>query len=352
MAWLTGKGPLAAGLIMAAPVLLIGAPLVAADVYFHKSEPTVDECRAVLAKASRRPAVLAPPAALASRGHTTPTKPGQTILSIFSAEQIASSLAPPPRQPQKAEPRLAEARPGLKAAIVGVAKPVAIPAPAPAAAPARVAALGRTAPLPSPAQTPRAAQSPRMAQGPHMAQAPARGTRVAAAPFAPLSCAGVNGLGLACGSAAAQKPALQASLSYSRLNTRCAGLLSAYGRGGLEGAMIYAMTASQTSARNAGASADAEAAQVERALQKALTVTAAAPRDVLAALTALQTVYGGCPGYDTARNALQRTASLIKSELDVDQPTAVTGFGAALANPGLPPAGSLGTASYSTTTIR
>ena len=115
--------------------------------------------------------------------------------------------------------------------------------------------------------------------------------------------------------------------------------------------MIYAMTASQQSARNAGASADSEEAQVKRALQKALALTGSAPKDVLAALTDLETVYGGCPGYDTARNALRSTATLIRGELTVDQPTATSGYGAAFANPGLPSAGALGTASYSTTIV-
>ena len=123
--------------------------------------------------------------------------------------------------------------------------------------------------------------------------------------------------------------------------------MNAYGRGGLEGAMIYAMTASQQSARNAGASPDTEEAQVKRALQKALAMTGSAPKDVLAALTDLQAVYGGCQGYDTARNALRSTASLIQGELNIDQPTATPGYGAALANPGLPATGGLGTASYS-----
>lgn len=328
MAILAGRGPLVAGLIMAAPVLLIGAPLVVADVYVRKTEPTVAECRAVLAKAAQRPTVLAAPVRLASRGNASSAPPKQSVLSIFTPAQVSASLAPRPK-PMSHAP--------MTAAIVGMPKlaPVAAPvrtakaAPPPApvpsrvavapARPVRVAALGRGAPLP----------------------------RAAAAPVMPLSCAGMNAQGLACGSAAAQKPAIQAQLSYSRLNTRCAGLMSAYGRGGLEGAMIYAMTASQQSARNAGASPDTEEAQVKRALQKALALTGSAPRDVLSALTDLETVYGGCPGYDTARNALRSTASLIQGELNIDQPTATPGFGAALANPGLPATGGLGTASYS-----
>lgn len=325
MAIFAGKGPLVTGLIMAVPVLLIGAPLVLADVYVRQMQPSVDNCRSVLAKAARRPTALIKPVQVArpvSRPAPAPVRAVQTPITLFSPAQIAASLAPAPK-------------PALTAAIVGTPKRVATAAPAPgrvrgvyiAPAPApvaqprpvRVAALGRSAPLP----------------------------RAIAAPVAPLSCVGLNAQGLACGSAAAQKPVIQAQLSYSRLNTRCTGLLSAYSRGGLEGAMIYAMTASEQSARNAGASADTEEAQVKRALQKALAMTGSAPKDVLAALTDLENVYGGCPGYDVARNALRSTASLIQSELNVDQPTATAGYGAAFANPGLPAAGSLSTASYS-----
>jgi hypothetical protein len=323
--------------MMAAPVLLVGAPLVLADVYLRKPEPTVEECRVVLAKAARRPAVLAAPKAapvtVVASAKRAEIRPAQSLPSIFSPEQVAASLAPPSRPAQK---------PAMSAAIVGTPKlvptpkapgapvrtanarptaPVAAPTPA---RPARVAALGRTAPLP----------------------------RGVAAPASPLSCAGQSATGLACGSAAAQKPAIQAQLSYNRLNTRCAGVISAYGRGGLEGAMIYAMTASQQSARNAGAAPDVEEAQVKRALQKALSITGSPPKDVLAALSSVEAAYGGCPGYDTARNALRSTVALVQSELQIDQPTATPGFGAALANPGLPSAGSLGTASYSTTIVR
>ena len=153
--------------------------------------------------------------------------------------------------------------------------------------------------------------------------------------------------GLACGSAPAVRTAIQARLSYSRLDTNCASIRSAYSHGGLEGSLIYAMNSAQLSARRAGLSAQAEAAQVKRALQQALVVSGSAPRDVLTALADLETVYGGCDGYDAARNALLGTASLIQSQLGFDQPTATAGFGAAFASPGLPAAGSLGTASYS-----
>ena len=85
-----------------------------------------------------------------------------------------------------------------------------------------------------------------------------------------------------------------------------------------------------------------------RALQQALVVSGTAPRDVLSALADLQAVYGGCEGYDSARNALLNTASLIQSQLGFDRPTATAGFGAAFASPGLLAAGALGTASYST----
>jgi hypothetical protein len=80
-------------------------------------------------------------------------------------------------------------------------------------------------------------------------------------------------------------------------------------------------------------------------------VSGAAPRDVLNALAELQSVYAGCDGYDSARNALLGTASLVQSQLGFDQPTATSGFGAAFANPGLPAAGAVGTASYSTTIV-
>jgi len=316
MAIFAGKGPLVAGLIMAAPVLLIGAPLVVADVYVRRTEPTVAECRAVLAKAAQRPTLLTAPVGVARRSGAAPAHASQTVLSMFSPSQIASSLAPRPRP---------MSRPPMSPAIVGVAKLVPTPksagTPVAAARPVRVAALGRSAPLPR------------------------------AVALSPFSCASLNADGLACGSAAAQKPVIQAQLSYSRLNTRCAGLISAYGRGGLEGAMIYAMTASQQAARNSSASTDTEAAQVQRALQKTLATTGSAPKDVLAALTDLEAVYGGCQGYDVARNALRSTASLIQGELNVDQPTATTGYGAAFANPGLPASGALGTASYSTTIV-
>ena len=158
-----------------------------------------------------------------------------------------------------------------------------------------------------------------------------------------------NGLlGLACGSAPAKRSSIQAQLSYNHLNSRCPGLIAAYGRGGLAGSLIYAMNSAQLSARRNGLSAHAEEAQVMRALQQALVVSGTAPRDVLSALADLQAVYGGCEGYDSARNALLNTASLIQSQLGFDRPTATAGFGAAFASPGLLAAGALGTASYST----
>lgn len=157
--------------------------------------------------------------------------------------------------------------------------------------------------------------------------------------------------GLACGGAPAVRSAIQAQVSYDRLNTNCASLLTAYGRGGLEGSLIYAMNGAQLAARRAGLKGQAEEAQVKRALQQALVVSGSAPRDVLTTLSDLEAVYGGCEGYDSARNALLGTASLIQSQLGFDQPTATVGFGAAFANPGLPAAGSLGTASYSVVSI-
>lgn len=335
MASLPSRGPFVAGMIMAAPILLIGAPLVLADVYLRPAEPSVAECRAVLAKAAVKPPLFVKPVKVAARPVSRPAPPPvravKTPITLFSPAQIAASLAPLSK---------VFARPAMTASVAGAPRRVAAAAPAPArvrgvytppaappvaapARPVRVAALGRTAPLP----------------------------RAATVAFAPLSCAGLNGQGLACGSAMAQKPVIQAQLSYSRLNTRCAGLLSAYGRGGLEGAMIYAMNGSQMAAKSAGMTGDAEAAQVRRALQKALIITAATPKDVLSALSDLETAYGGCDGYDAARNALRSTASLIQAQLGVDQPTATPGYGAAFANPGLPATGALGTSSYSTIVI-
>ena len=162
-----------------------------------------------------------------------------------------------------------------------------------------------------------------------------------------LGCSTDGVQGLACGGAPAVRSAIQAQLSYNRLNTNCASLLSAYSRGGLEGSLIYAMNSAQVSARRAGLTGQAEEAQVKRALQQALVVSGSAPRDVLSALADLEAVYGGCDGYDSARNALLGTASLIQSQLGFDQPTATVGFGAAFANPGLPAAGAVGTAAYS-----
>jgi len=165
------------------------------------------------------------------------------------------------------------------------------------------------------------------------------------------ACA-MDGLqGLACGGAPAVRSAIQAQLSYNRLNTHCAGLVTAFGRGGLEGSLIYAMNGAQVAARRGGLTPQAEEAQVRRALQQALVVSGSAPRDVLNALAELQSVYAGCDGYDSARNALLGTASLVQSQLGFDQPTATSGFGAAFANPGLPAAGAVGTASYSTTIV-
>lgn len=335
MAIFAGKGPLFAGVMMAVPVLLVGAPLVVADVYLRKPEPTVEDCRAVLAKAARRPAVLgAPktaPVTVVASAKPAEVRPAQSLLSMLSPDQIAASLAPASRPAQK---------PAMSAAIVGT--PNLVPTPKAAGAPVRTASARPTPPAAAPARPARVAALGRTAPLP----------RGAAAQGSPLSCAGQGAFGLACGSAAAQKPAIQAQLSYNRLNTHCAGLITAYGRGGLEGSMIYAMTASQQSARNAGASPDVEEAQVKRALQKALSITGSAPKDVLAALNSVEAAYGGCPGYDTARNALRSTVALVQSELQIDQPTATPGYGAALANPGLPTAGSLGTASYSTTIVR
>ena len=173
----------------------------------------------------------------------------------------------------------------------------------------------------------------------------------AASPGGTLGCTADGLQGLACGGAPAVRSAIQAQLSYNHLNTHCAGLISAYSRGGLEGSLIYAMNSAQLSARRAGLTGQAEAAQVKRALQQALVVSGSAPRDVLKALADLEAVYGGCEGYDSARNALLGTASLIQSQLGFDQPTATAGFGAAFADPGLPAGGSIGTASYSTTLV-
>jgi len=166
-----------------------------------------------------------------------------------------------------------------------------------------------------------------------------------------LGCSTDGVQGLACGGAAAQRSAIQAQLSYNHLNSHCAALVSAYGRGGLEGSLIYAMNSAQLAARRAGLTGMAEEAQVKRALQQALVVSGSAPRDVLSALSDLEAVYGGCDGYDSARNALLGTASLVQSQLGFDQPTATSGFGAAFANPGLPASGAVGTASYSTTLV-
>ncbi len=166
-----------------------------------------------------------------------------------------------------------------------------------------------------------------------------------------LGCSTDGLQGLACGGAPAVRSAIQAQLSYNRLNTHCAGLVTAFGRGGLEGSLIYAMNSAQLAARRSVLSPQAEEAQVRRALQQALVVSGSAPRDVLDALAELQSVYAGCDGYDSARNALLGTASLVQSQLGFDQPTATSGFGAAFANPGLPAAGAVGTASYSTTLV-
>lgn len=163
-----------------------------------------------------------------------------------------------------------------------------------------------------------------------------------------VNCSASGLQGLACGGAPAVRSAIQAQLSYNRLNSHCAGLTAAYGRGGLEGATIYATNSAQLAARRDGLSPQAEEVQVRRALQQALVTSGSAPRDVLNALTELQSVYAGCDGYNSARNALQSAVALIQSQLGFDQPTATTGFGAAFANPGLPAAGAVGTASYLT----
>ena len=126
MAIFAGRGPLVAGLIMAAPVLLIGAPLVVADVYVRKTEPTVAECRAVLAKAAMRPTVIAAPVKLASGGNAASAHPTQSVLSMFSPAQIAASLAP------QSKPM---SRPPMTAAIVGT--PKLVPTPKAATAPVR-----------------------------------------------------------------------------------------------------------------------------------------------------------------------------------------------------------------------
>lgn len=279
MAAATGLASLKAGLMIAAPVLAVAAPLVLAALFLRPEGAPVHPARA------------------------------------------SAHLSP-------------------KTAV----RPTSVLMPAVAASPAQVASQSGKARAKGIVTAKAASERGARAQRP--ARAAAFLTR-AATGGGLLGCSTDGVQGLACGGAPAVRSAIQAQLSYNRLNTNCASLRSAYSRGGLEGSLIYAMNGAQVSARRAGLTGQAEEAQVKRALQQALVVSGSAPRDVLTALADLEAVYGGCDGYDSARNALLGTASLVQSQLGFDQPTATVGFGAAFANPGLPSAGAVGTASYS-----
>ena len=279
MAAATGLASLKAGLMIAAPVLAVAAPLVLAALFLRPEGSSVHTARATAHSSSTaavRPTSVLMPALATSPAQASSRSGRERARGLVTAKAVSARGARAQR-------------------------------------PARAAAF-----------------LTRAASGGGL-----------------LGCSTDGVQGLACGGAPAVRSAIQAQLSYNRLNTNCASLLSAYSRGGLEGSLIYAMNGAQVSARRAGLTGQAEEAQVKRALQQALVVSGSAPRDVLSALADLEAVYGGCDGYDSARNALLGTASLVQSQLGFDQPTATVGFGAAFANPGLPSAGSVGTAAYS-----
>lgn len=275
MAVAAGVASLKAGLMIAAPVLAVAAPLVLAALFLGPEGSTVHHPRVTTAQTSVRT--------------------GSGTNSVL----MPALTSPASQAPSRA--RVARQRSARSSTLS--------------------ARVGRTTQV-----------------GPVLTRVSSTGGGV--------GCATDGLQGLACGGAPAVRSAIQAQLSYDRLNTRCAALVATYGRGGLEGSLIYAINGAQLAARREGLTAQAEEAQVKRALQRALVVSGSAPKDVLAALSDLAAVYGGCEGYDSARNALLGTASLIQSQLGFDQPTATAGFGAAFANPGFPASGSLATSSY------
>ena len=280
MAVVTGIASLKAGLMVAAPVLAVAAPLVLAALFLQpETAPT----------------------------HTSHNAPAQSRVAVGSrtTSVLMPALAAPPKE---SFARAQKGRPGVVASARSSKR--------------------------------------RGARAANLAGVGAVLTR-ASVSAGGQGCAKDGLQSLACGGAPALRSAIQAQLSYNHLNTNCAGILTAYGRGGLEGSLIYSINSAQLTARRSGLTRKAEEAQIKRALQQALVVSGSAPKDVLSALSDLEAVYGGCEGYDSARNALLGTAAVIQSQLGFDRPTAVSGFGAALANPGLPAAGTLGAASYS-----
>jgi len=163
------------------------------------------------------------------------------------------------------------------------------------------------------------------------------------------SCGSADRASLACGSAQAERPTIQAQLVYRRTLTSCPAIDAVLGLGGLPNAIVMAVRNAENQGIRSGASEPATENLINKAVQSALIASGSKPKDALVAIDAAQGAFRDCGGDPSAVAVLAGTASVIRAQLNYDSPTAVGGPGVApIADPRLPVPGNLGTASYIT----
>lgn len=161
------------------------------------------------------------------------------------------------------------------------------------------------------------------------------------------NCGSADRSSLACGSAQAERPTIQAQLVYRRTLTVCPALDTVMAQGGLQMAIIQAIRTAEDQASRTGASEPATETLLTKAVQSALIASGAKPKDALVAVSSIEDAFNVCGGDRAAAAVLAGTASVIRAQLNYDNPAALGGPGVApIADPHLPSPGNLGTASY------
>ena len=161
------------------------------------------------------------------------------------------------------------------------------------------------------------------------------------------TCGSADRSNLACGSAQAQRPTIQAQLVYRRTLASCPVVDAVMAQGGLQNAIVVAVRNAEDQSIRTGASEPATENLINKAVQSALISSGAKPKDALVSVEAVEAAFRDCGGDRAAAAVLAGTASVIRAQLNYDTPAAIGGPGIApIADPRLPSPGNLGTASY------
>ena len=178
------------------------------------------------------------------------------------------------------------------------------------------------------------------------------GTRRAQSSLSPIralfsNCGSADRSTFACGGAQAERPTIQAQLVYRRTLTVCPALDTVMAQGGLQMAIVQAVRTAEDQAVRTGASEPATETLLTKAVQSTLIASGVKPKDALVAVSSIDTAFNDCGGDRAAAAVLAGTASVIRAQLNYDNPAALGGPGVApIADPRLPSPGNLGTASY------